>query len=59
MFNCSIEENLKLAKPDATDKEMEQALKDANAWEFISTKLKPSGGIKTNVGSMGGKMSGG
>ena len=50
---------MKLAKPDATLEEIKQALVDANAWEFINTKLGPSGGIKTNVGSMGGQLSGG
>ena len=47
LFNCSIRENLQLAKPDATEEEIKQALKDANAWSFINTKLKPSGGVET------------
>jgi ATP-binding cassette, subfamily B, bacterial MsbA len=43
LFNTSIEENLKFAKPDATMAEMEEALRAANAWEFIQKKLGDSG----------------
>lgn len=35
MFNASIRENMKFAKPDATDKEIKEALEAANAWTFI------------------------
>jgi hypothetical protein len=35
LFNTSIKENMLFAKPDATDEEIIQALKDANAWDFI------------------------
>jgi len=35
LFNTTIKENLLFAKEDATDAEIEQALKDANAWDFI------------------------
>jgi ABC-type multidrug transport system fused ATPase/permease subunit len=31
------------AKPDATDDEIEQALKDANAWDFIQKKMSEKG----------------
>lgn len=41
------------AKPDATDKEIEEALKAANAWDFIKDKMKEHG-INTNVGTSGG-----
>ena len=54
LFNTTIEQNLKFSKPDATEEEMIEALKAANAWDFVSTKLKSSGGIKTEVGSSGG-----
>jgi len=46
LFNTSIEENLRLAKPDATEEQMIEALIAANAWKFISTKLKKTG-LKT------------
>lgn len=35
LFNTTIKENLLFAKPTATDKEVEEALRDANAWSFI------------------------
>lgn len=36
LFNQSIRENMLLAKPEATDQEIIEALKAANAWEFVS-----------------------
>jgi ABC-type multidrug transport system fused ATPase/permease subunit len=39
LFNTSIKENLLFSKPDATDEEIIQALKDANAWDFIQKKM--------------------
>jgi ATP-binding cassette subfamily B (MDR/TAP) protein 1 len=56
LFNTSIRENMLFAKPDATDDEIKQALKDSNAWNFIQKFEK---GIDTNVGSGGGQLSGG
>ena len=56
LFNTTIRENLLFAKPDATEEEMKEALKDANAWEFITKFDK---GLKTIVGSGGGQLSGG
>lgn len=53
LFNTSIKENMKFAKPDATDEEIIQALKMANAWEFIEDKMKEKG-IDTEVGAGGG-----
>jgi len=35
LLNTTIRENLMFAKPDATEKEMIDALKAANAWSFI------------------------
>lgn len=52
----SIRENLKVAKPDASDKEMEDALKLANAWDFVKNL---ENGINTYVGSGGNQLSGG
>ena len=57
LFNTTIRENLLFAKPDATEEEMKEALKDANAWDFISKKF--STGLDTMVGSGGGQLSGG
>ena len=35
LFNLSIKENIRLGKPDATDQEIEQALKSTNSYEFV------------------------
>lgn len=53
LFNNSIKENLLYGKPDATDEEVIQALKSANAWDFINQKMGKDG-IYTNVGNAGG-----
>lgn len=57
LFNCSIKDNMLLSKPDATDEEIMQALKDANAYDFITKKM--TNGIETMVGGSGGSLSGG
>jgi subfamily B ATP-binding cassette protein MsbA len=56
LFNDTIKENLKIGKPNATDEELIDALKIANAYEFVSAFPK---GIDTNIGDSGGKLSGG
>ncbi len=56
LFNDSIRNNVILGKPDATDTEIRDALKVANAYEFV--KELPSG-IDTNIGDSGNKLSGG
>ncbi|GAA4933492.1 ABC transporter ATP-binding protein [Algibacter agarivorans] len=56
LFNDSIKNNLKLGKDDATDEAIIEALKVANAWEFV--KDLPEG-IETNIGDAGNKLSGG
>lgn len=56
LFNDSVENNIKLSNPNASDEEVERAAKIANAHDFI-TGLEQ--GYKTNVGDMGGKLSGG
>jgi ATP-binding cassette subfamily B (MDR/TAP) protein 1 len=43
LFNASIRENMLFAKPDATEDEIIQALKDANAWSFIQKKMGATG----------------
>lgn len=35
LFNTSIKENIKMGKLDATDDEIEEALKASNAWDFV------------------------
>lgn len=56
LFNDSIENNLRLGKQDATDEEIEDAAKVANAFNFITKKEKS---FKTNIGDRGTKLSGG
>jgi ATP-binding cassette subfamily B (MDR/TAP) protein 1 len=56
LFNATIKENMKFAKPDATDDEIREALVAANAWGFIQKIEK---GIETTVGGSGGSLSGG
>tara|TARA_B110000285_G_scaffold183420_1_gene207584 strand:+ start:1433 stop:1948 length:516 start_codon:yes stop_codon:yes gene_type:complete len=48
---------LRFAKQDATEEDMINALKDANAWKFITEKF--ADGLDTMVGSGGGQLSGG
>jgi len=56
LFNGSIRENLLYAKPDATEAEMEAALRKANIWEFVE---KQPEGLDAMVGNRGLKLSGG
>lgn len=56
LFNDTIKANISLGKLDATDDEIIEALKIANAYEFV--KDLPSG-IYTNIGDSGNKLSGG
>jgi subfamily B ATP-binding cassette protein MsbA len=56
LFNDTIKANISLGKLDATDDEIIEALKIANAYEFV--KDLPNG-IYTNIGDSGNKLSGG
>jgi subfamily B ATP-binding cassette protein MsbA len=56
LFNDTIKNNLLIGKPEATDEEIIEALKVANAYEFV--KDLPNG-VDTNIGDAGGKLSGG
>ena len=56
LFNDTIKANIALGKLDATDDEILEALKIANAYEFV--KDLPEG-IYTNIGDSGNKLSGG
>jgi len=56
LFNDSIKNNLLLAKPSATDQEIIDALKVANAWEFVKDLPQK---INHNIGESGNKISGG
>lgn len=54
MFSGTIAENLRNVKPDATDEEIEEALKLACAWEFVE---KLPDGIHSVVRERGGGFS--
>ena len=56
LFNDSIANNVRLGDPSATNEQIEEATKIANAYEFI--KDLPDK-FDTNIGDMGGKLSGG
>lgn len=56
LFNDTIKNNLLLGKENASDEEIIEALKIANAYEFV--KDLPNG-IDTNIGDSGNKLSGG
>jgi subfamily B ATP-binding cassette protein MsbA len=56
LFNDTIKANISLGKLDATDDEIIEALKIANAYEFVQDLPL---GIYTNIGDSGNKLSGG
>ena len=56
LFHETIASNLRYAKPDATDEEMEQACKDAQIWKLVSSLPN---GFETMVGERGHRLSGG
>ena len=56
LFNDSIKNNLLIGKENATDQEIIQALKIANAWEFVKELPET---IESNIGDSGNKLSGG
>jgi ABC-type multidrug transport system fused ATPase/permease subunit len=49
----SIKENILYGNPHASEEDVIKSLKSANAWDFISKKMKDKG-IETNVGNAGG-----
>ena len=56
LFGGSIRENIAYARPDASEEEIIEAAKKANAWQFISQFPE---GLDTKVGERGVKLSGG
>ncbi len=56
LFHGTVEDNLRLGKPDATQEELEEAARSANAHEFI--RRLPHG-YETVVGERGLRLSGG
>lgn len=56
LFNASIKENIAFGMPNATDEEIKNAAKIANAEKFI---LELEDRYETNIGEQGNKLSGG
>jgi ATP-binding cassette subfamily C protein CydCD len=56
LFHGTVEENLRLGKPDADRDELEAAARDANAHEFIAALPQ---GYQTMIGERGVLLSGG
>jgi ATP-binding cassette subfamily C protein CydC len=56
IFDASIADNLRLAKPDATEEEMRQVCQSVNLSDFIDDLPK---GLNTWLGSTGTGLSGG
>lgn len=56
LFNTTIKNNIALGRPGASEEEIIQATKIANAYEFIMRKEE---GMETTVGERGMRLSGG
>jgi ATP-binding cassette subfamily C protein len=56
MLHDSVEKNVSLGDPVVTADQVEQALRDAGAWDFVSAL---PGGIECSVGERGARLSGG
>ncbi len=56
LFNTSVRENLRLGRPDASDTDVQEAARQANAHDFITAFPE---GYDTRVGERGIQLSGG
>ena len=56
LFSTSIRENVRLARPEATDAEVEEALRRARAWDWVESLPE---GLDTLAGEEGRELSGG
>jgi ATP-binding cassette, subfamily C, bacterial len=56
LFHATVRYNLALENPDITENEMREALRKADALEFVDALPK---GLDTDVGEHGGRLSGG
>ena len=56
LFNASFKDNIRFGKTDATEEEIANAAKIANAYNFITQSEQ---GFDTNIGDRGGRLSGG
>jgi ATP-binding cassette subfamily B protein len=56
LFHDTVAENLRFARPDATDADLERALRQARIWDLVSRLPE---GLATVVGDRGYRLSGG
>lgn len=56
IFSTTVADNLRVAASDATDADLEAALRSAHLWDEISTR---PGGLYSAVGDRGAQLSGG
>jgi len=56
LFATTIRENARIGKPDATDAELEHALRRAHVWDWVATLPD---GLDTQIGEEGRWLSGG
>ncbi|HWJ84677.1 MAG TPA: ABC transporter ATP-binding protein, partial [Cellulomonas sp.] len=56
LFHDTIAANLRLARPEATDADLERALRQAHVWQLVATLPD---GLETVVGDRGYRLSGG
>ncbi len=54
LFNGTVADNLRLARPEATDEDIATALKAAAAWEFVH---RLPDGVETEIGERGVRLS--
>lgn len=61
LLHRSIRDNIRYGKPDASEEELENAIRQAQAYEFIQGLSDPEGnhGLDAQVGERGVKLSGG
>jgi len=61
LLHRSVRDNIAYGKPGASDAEVIDAAKRANAWDFIENLVDPNGraGLDAQVGERGVKLSGG
>ena len=56
LFDLTVEQNLRLARPEASEQQVIKALQAANAYDFVATLPQ---GLNTPLGSLGDSLSGG
>ncbi len=55
LFKGTVEDNLRMGKPDASEAQLIEVLKKVNLWEFVAA----AGGLQTKLSEQGSNFSGG